>query len=1381
MVRCGIDIGSVSVDLVLLDEKGNILEDRYVRHKGRPGKTAKELLADVEKRYAGQIEFVATTGTGARFFASLVGASFVNEIIAVTRAFHHLYPNIGSVIDIGGEDSKFILFERDARTERLRIKDFSMNAICAAGTGSFLDQQASRLGFTIEEFAEVALKAKNIPRIAGRCTVFAKSDMIHLQQIATPDFELVAGLCYALARNFKGNIAKGKEVQKPVAFIGGVAANAGMRRAISDVFSLGDEMIVPEHFTAMGALGAIYSVLEDAKLRQEFIGTGGLGDRLAREGVTEAMEPLVLSEENRNVRYDMKQPSGKVEIYFGVDVGSISTNLVAIDKDKNVLAKRYLMTEGRPLEAVKRGLAEIGEEIAAYAEVVGVGTTGSGRYLTGDFIGADIVRNEITAQAEAAIAIDPDVDTIFEIGGQDSKYISIDNGVIVDFEMNKACAAGTGSFIEEQAERLGVSIKEEFADYALSARGPVRMGERCTVFIESDLVQHQQFGSSTGDLAGGLCYSIVLNYLNKVVGDRRIGKRIFFQGGTAFNKGVVAAFEKVLAGPIKVPSHHDVTGAIGVAILAMKERDWKKSSFKGFDLSKRAYAIDTFECKGCENLCEIRKVTCEGEAPLYYGSRCEKYDVVRKIVKKDREDLFKIRDGFLRNMYEKEVGGEKIGVPMILNMYDFLPFWRSFLTELGFSVVLSDATNKKVIREGVENIIVETCFPVKLAHGHILNLINKGVKRVFIPSIINMKKQSEKILNNFACPYAQSLPYTSKASIDFEGSGVRMDVPIVYFGSSRQNILKDLAAFGKELGKSKKEVERAFNIAGDVQDSFYRKCTSTGTEFLSNLKGDEKVMVVVGRPYNSFDPGANLNLSKKLLDLGVAALPMDMLSLDSVSDDEDLNDMYWGYGQRILRAAKLIRAHENLYAVYITNFGCGPDSFITHFFKKIMDGKPFLQLEIDEHSGDAGIITRLEAFFDSIKNAKKQTKGSTRSTTRFVLDGRKRKIYIPHMSDHSYPFARAFKACGVDAQVIEESAEETVEIGRKYTLGKECYPCILTTGDMLRTARRPDFDPEKSAFFMPSGGGPCRFGQYHRFHRMVLNEHGFENVPIYAPNQDHRLYDDLNILGGRFSRLGWRSIVAADLLVKMRHQTRPYEQVPGETDQVYRETLLSICDAIEKGGDEVFGALEDAVHAFLRIQATEKNRPVVGIVGEIYIRSNRFANDDLVHKIEEFGGEAWLAPISEWITYVNYTGKKKSFGDGLSHMVSIFLADYIQRKDEHRMERIFERYLHYGEEPKVRYILSQASPYIDESIEGEAILSVGKSIDFIQKGASGIVNSMPFTCMPGTISSALMRLIQNKYDVPTINIAYDGQGLANITTRLEAFMHQVKEFFYNGR
>ncbi len=1382
----GIDVGSVSANTVVMNNQHEILEEHYTRLRGQPLQTVEHLLEEILRRIpAEQIHSLSFTGIGGKLLSDLLGGNFVNEIIAQARAIQQLYPGVRTIVDIGGEDSKLILLEEeDGKT---KISDFSMNTLCAAGTGSFLDQQASRLGLTIEEFSQIALKSESPPRIAGRCSVFAKSDMIHLQQIATPDYDIVAGLCYALARNFKSNIGKGKDFTKPVSLQGGVAANAGMRRAFMDVLEVSDgELVIPKRFASMGAIGAVLMTQEGKNVKTGFAGLSRLRQYLSEHKERETpLGSLSLSsnhadrlEPSVSLKSDVRREG--IEAYLGLDVGSISTNLVVIDEEKRVLAKRYLMTAGRPIEAVRKGLQEIGEEIGDQVEIKGVGTTGSGRYLTADFVGADLVRNEITAQATAAVHIDPKVDTIFEIGGQDSKFISIDNGVVVDFEMNKVCAAGTGSFLEEQAEKLDISIKGEFGELALAAQKPVRMGERCTVFIESDLVHHQQRGAPKDDLIAGLSYSIVQNYLNRVVGDRRIGNRIFFQGGTAFNKGVVAAFERVLDKAIIVPENHDVTGAIGVAILAKEERTWERSSFKGFDLSKRRYEHSSFECKGCENLCLIRKVSVEGEKPLFYGSRCEKYDVIRRTKGSSLPDLFEEREKMLLASFEGEKelpeGSAEIGIPRILYFHEMLPFWRTFFTQLGYRVVFSDPTHKELIRKGVENVVAETCFPIKVSHGHVLNLLEKGVKRIFLPSIVNLKSSHPEIPNSSACPYAQSFPYAVPSSIDFKKAGVKILQPILHLGFGRDALEKELISFGKSLGCGPREVKRALRSAERAQASFNQSLLHRGKEVLDHLQPGEKVMVIIGRPYNSCDAGVNLEIPKKLKDLGVLAMPMDFLPLDSVSPTDEIREMYWRYGQRILAAGKIIREDPRLYGVYITNFGCGPDSFIGHFFRDLSKGKPYLQLEIDEHSADAGAITRCEAFLDSLKHEKPEKDGLRRKG--MVKTDRTKKIYIPYMCDHSFAVVAAFQRCGVDAEVVPESDEDTLYWGRKLTTGKECYPCIVTTGDMVKLLKDPNFDHQRAAFFMPSGNGPCRFGQYHRFHRLVLDDLGFEHVPIYAPNQDETLYSDLGIMGSQFTRLGWQGIVAVDLLMKKLLETRPYEENKGETDQVYKESLATICQAIREG-DDLEEALRRSVEQFNRIDVEGLgSKPLIGIVGEIFVRLNRFSNENVIAKIEQFGGEAWVAPLTEWILYVNTISKgrslqKKSF----SNLLKVFLTDYYQKKDEHHLEKLFEGSLRHFGEPKTKSIFRKAKPYIDSSFEGEAILSVGKTIDFAKRGASGIVNIMPFTCMPGTIVSTLLKRYRDENNnIPILNMAYDGQEQTNTLTRLEAFMYQAKEF-----
>ncbi|MFH1625194.1 MAG: acyl-CoA dehydratase activase, partial [Pseudomonadota bacterium] len=881
-VFLGIDVGSVSVNTVVMNQNKDILTEDYTRAMGQPLETVRRVLTEVLSSIdKDQIKAISFTGTAGNLGAKLVGGNFVNEIIAQTKSIEYLYPQVKTLIEIGGEDSKLILLEYDNAQQRMKIVDFAMNTICAAGTGSFLDQQAHRLGLSIEEFSQLALKSEHPPRIAGRCSVFAKTDMIHLQQAATPDFDIVAGLCYALARNFKSNIGKGKTFTSPVSFQGGVAANSGMRKAFQDVLGLkGEQFIIPKHFASMGAIGAIIVTMEDPSTQVTFHGLERLNNcfQTHREKSV-GLTPLTLSKgnEEREAYGQYKPPvskkGDKVEGFLGVDVGSISTNVVVIDRDKNLLSKRYLMTAGRPIEAIRQGLMEVREEIGDYVTIRGVGTTGSGRYLTGDFVGADVVRNEITAQATAAINIDPSVDTIFEIGGQDSKYISIQNGAIVDFEMNKVCAAGTGSFLEEQAEKLGISINKEFGQLALSAPSPVSLGERCTVFMESDLVHHQQKGAQKDNLVAGLSYSIAINYLNKVVGDRKIGEKIFFQGATAFNLGVVAAFEKLLGKPITVPMNNEVTGAIGVAILAMEENNEGKSKFKGFDLSQRSYDLSSFECQGCPNMCEIRKLTVKGEKPLFYGSRCEKYEIDEEKKKgNDLPDLFAERESLLLNTYREydrlDDDGSTIGIPRILFFHELFPFWKTFFNKLGFRVVSTEKSNKKIIHQGVESVVAETCFPIKVSHGHILELIEKGIKTIFLPSIIDMNRPHPDIQHTYTCPYVQAFPYTVKSAIPFEKHGVKVLHPVIHLGRGRDGIEKPLVGMARELKVSPKKVKTAISEAIKAQEQFYSTLQVRGAEIIENLKEDQTAMVVVSRPYNGCDPGINLNLPKKLRDLG---------------------------------------------------------------------------------------------------------------------------------------------------------------------------------------------------------------------------------------------------------------------------------------------------------------------------------------------------------------------------------------------------------------------------------------------------------------------------------------------------------------------------------
>ncbi len=1383
----GIDIGSISVKAILLDEKHNVHANIYRRMFGKPLPVLAEILKELRARHPGVvIQACGATGTGGELAASLIGGVFYNEVVAQSRAIGHLHPEVRTVIEMGGQDSKLMIMKADPVRGAV-LEDFAMNTVCAAGTGSFLDQQATRLGCPIDkEFGELALRSKNPARVAGRCSVFAKSDMIHLQQIGTPKIDIIAGLCHAVARSFKSNIARGKKMEAPIAFVGGVASNIGVVKAFESELELADgALIIPELHNVTGAFGAALSAMDPGQ-RVDFLWEEPVEEYLrVRQAVEGAMDPL---HDGNGYGYDIGihpvQPGAAV--YIGIDIGSLSTNVVAIDEQFRVVARRYLRTSGQPIQMVTQGLLEIGEEIADKVVVKGVGTTGSGRYMIGDFAGADAVRNEITAQATAAVHFVPDVESIFEIGGQDSKYIAIKDGAVVDFEMNKVCAAGTGSFIEEQAERLGLDIKKDFSDAAFSAPRPGKFGERCTVFIESDLVANQQKGSPAADLAAGLAYSIVRNYLS-VVGDRIIGSRVLFQGGVAWNRAVVAAFGVVTGKKIKVPPHHDCTGAVGAAIIAaryMRNRPDMKTRFKGFDLRGRGYKVTSFECKACENVCDVSRVKFVDEPAHYYGARCELFEKDSKKADNGLPDLFAERDKLCFGAYlekRKPAGDGRlaIGVPRVLTMYESFPFWRAFFEELGADIILSGKTNQQIVHDAVEHITAETCFPIKIIHGHVVDLINRGANVIFMPSILTMSpKGSSKFKSSQMCPLVQANSYLVKNSMDLKMKGVELWEPVISFQRGYDSVASELGELGRRLGASADKVAGAVRVARDAQNAFYAGLKVRGREILANLKEDRQAVVIISRPYNGCDSGINMDLPRKLKDMGKMAIPVDMLDLSEDPIYENNPNMYWRSGQRIQAAAEVVRKNPKLNAIYISNFKCGPDSFITYHVQQQMMGKPYLHLEVDEHSADAGAITRCEAFFDSLENvdAGDYARRQWRKTAR--LNGHKRKLYIPWMCDHSYSMAAAFQHYGVDAEVLPKTDAASLEVGRRFSTGKECIPYTLVAGDVLKKALEKEFDATGASFFIPTTEGPCRLGQYQGVLRIQLDRLGHIDARLMAPSAEGN-YSGFEGVGRNFKRMVWRGIVATDILIKLVHETRPYELVPGTTDKAYQQGLDIVLKSVRAGAKDIFERMNDVRSIFRAVPADKTvRRPIIGVVGEIYVRLHNYSNGNIIRRIEEMGGEAWLAPLGEWFFYCTDRFIAKSRRDGkIMELLSGMLLNSIKHRDEKKMMAPFKDDLLNWQEPPTSEVLARSAPYIDASFEGEATLSVGKALDYAGKGCAGIINLLPFGCMPGTVVSAVSKRVREDCgNIPWLNIDIDGMDENNGRSRLEAFVFQAKQY-----
>jgi predicted CoA-substrate-specific enzyme activase len=954
---------------------------RYSRIAGNPLQQTKDLLeklvALIDRSALGD---VAGTGRGAQLLNLEFDVSKQNEFRALSKAVELLLPKVHTLFEMGGENSKYICFDRHGANGRLGITDYQTNGDCAAGTGGFLDQQASRLLFKVEEIGDIVLATKRAAQIAGRCSVFAKSDMIHAQQKGFTPEEILKGLCDAVARNFKSAITKGKKIVPEVCFVGGVAANRGVVQALESAFAWDPgTLVVPEDPTALGAIGSAILAEENARSDRPERHVFDLERKSEKQQIPFSprlsMDNVVLLR-NRMVALAPAEIASVRDAFLGIDIGSVSTNLVVIDAERNVLKEIYLRTDGRPIEVVSRGLREIERDLGDKIRIRGVGTTGSGRELIGELVGADTVNDEITAHKTGAAFIDRTilglgVDTIFEIGGQDAKFISLEEGIVVDFAMNEACAAGTGSFLEERAKELGIRIENDFARIALSSDEPIRLGERCTVFMERDVNSYLQRGADLDKIVAGLAYSVATNYINRVVRGRKIGEVIFFQGGTAYNDAVAAAFSSILGKRIIVPPFNGVIGALGVALLAREKMTHyqQTSGFRGFDLDKVNYDIFEFTCKGCTNFCQMQRFTVEGEQ-TYWGDKCsERY---RKAVQSEHEpvieNLIEYRRGLLMADYDPETGsGPVVGMPFCMSTYEWAPFWFNVMRELGIRVVLSEPTTNQIVKLGLEAVVSEPCFPIQVAHGHIRWLIEKQTDFILVPNYISAPGlRTEK--PDFFCPWNQTLPFIARTAPFISEFRQRIVAPTLWFNHGSRAVVRAIHEALKEAGircsagKVEAGVERGMAAMAAFQNSLH----AAGTKALASIaENNEHGIILLGRPYNIYDKGVNLDIATKMRKYyGANVVGLDFLNADGLDISRYNDNMFWSYGSKILKAAAFVHDKPQLHIVYITNFKCGPDSYVKHFITEV-SGRPFLTLQFDGHNNDAGMLTRCEAYLDS--------------------------------------------------------------------------------------------------------------------------------------------------------------------------------------------------------------------------------------------------------------------------------------------------------------------------------------------------------------------------------------------------------------------------------
>ena len=998
----GIDAGSVSLNCIVMDlDRKIIYESPYKRHMGKVEQDVVELIHELYERWGQEkIKGIAFTGNHGQTISEKLGGFYEFETISQMLGSLFVKPDLRSIISMGGQDTALFLISHD--DGKWELEYFNTNGPCASGTGSFIDQQAERLATAIYDkgvnisqdridkilsgFIELGLKSQKPANVACRCTVFTKSDMIHLQNKGERLEDIIYGLHVGNARNYMSTIVSNRTLENPTLFIGGLSLNELQVRAFKCYFP---GLIVPKYQTSVGALGVALQALELGI--ENHIDIDGSLNKIAEEasGLPVAskleLKKTAFPEDNLiRTRIFKKQ----TPVYLGIDVGSTTTKYALINKEREVIHKSYVHTQGKPIEVTQGLLKTIRDDVGDKIEILGTATTGSGRNVVGDFLNADLIIDEITAHARGAVEIDPTIDTIFEIGGQDSKYIYIANTYPLDFDMNKVCAAGTGSFLHELANKYGINIVDEFQEIALSSDGPIKLAERCTVFMESDLVFYHQKGGQKKDLMAGLCYAIAYNYLNRVVGKRKIGKKVMFLGGPSLNKGVIAAFENILGRGLVVPKHREVLGAFGAAISLQEKMTLEnrtESVFRGLDSAindrmnykEKVCRVDS----NCHNQCKLKIYDFDGRRSIW-GGECGRYELTRSRGQR-KENLFELRENiwqtYMSGLYEElrgeplmEVDGRPtVGMQRTLYTIHNGVLWAHFFDKLGFRLVLTPPTNSHLSSLGIEAMTVaETCYPIKVSHGHVKELMGK-TRYLFLPSLINMSTPEESE-RGFYCPFVQSNQYMVRMALGLDRATLLN--PIIHFKYDLSSLALELGEqLSGKLGISKSKIKQALYHALGMQNRFVKEMYRKGAEIMRAHDPEESLVVVTGRPYNLYDERLNLRLGQNLAKIGVTALPMDFIDVTSV-DISDFPAMYWGLGAQIVRTAKFIKGQPNYFGLYLTNFSCGADSFLEHFYKHIMGDKPYLILELDEHSAVAGVMTRLEAFRNVIENTMEKLK-----------------------------------------------------------------------------------------------------------------------------------------------------------------------------------------------------------------------------------------------------------------------------------------------------------------------------------------------------------------------------------------------------------------------
>ncbi|MCL2792562.1 MAG: acyl-CoA dehydratase activase [Spirochaetaceae bacterium] len=1455
----GIDIGSTTVKIVLIDPTTKeIIYSDYRRHNADIPGTLISMLTATMISYPDAYFITAVCGSGGLFISQKLGAFFIQEVVANSLVIKNYYKDVRVSIELGGQDAKVVFFTLDEETDQLIASDMRMNGSCAGGTGAFIDQVAELLSIRIEEFGKLADKGVKVYDISGRCGVFAKTDIQPLLNNGVSKEDIALSTFHAIAKQTIGGLAQGMEITPKVIFEGGpLTFNKRLIAVFKERLGLKDcEVIVPEKPEILVAYGAALSI--DIMFSSEIYSHENKGlraielikiikSRAATKHLPSEDEPMPLffnSEKEKEdfcKRHKKEQPHAynipegckELDVYIGIDAGSTTSKIVLIDNESRMVDSFYSSNHGDPFKVVKYALKRLYEkyrDMGINLNVLGLGTTGYGEMLFSKAFFADYHTVETVAHAEAAQFFVPDVSFILDIGGQDMKAINLRKGIVTGIVLNEACSAGCGSFVETYAKSLGISV-DKIADLAFRSKHPSLLGSRCTVFMNSSIITEQKNGKRTEDILAGISRSIIENVFTKVVrvsNFNDLGEKIVVQGGTFKNEAVLRAFEQYTNREVIKAPYPGEMGAFGIALLVKKHMEEigelqgnrVASKFQSFeainelDYDKKPSVI----CNFCTNYCNRTIISFSNGNNHITGNRCERGEIIGSEDQQDIKqklkdtteklesvpDMMKLHNQLLvenypvKKVYDSKI---KIGIPRTLEFWYSLPFWQTFFTALGFEVVLSSPSSYDIFERGLQYVPSDTaCFPAKLVHGHIEDLVAKGVDRIFLPMMIRMPKENDSADGNHTCVMLQGYSMVVEQSNDVTlRTGIKLDMPIFHWFNEKLKSRQITSWLSKEFSIKGKVISDAIKQGNNSLEIFRTKLKEEGAKIIESIKGSDKIAVVLaGRPYHA-DLLINHDLSTYFTSQDIPVLTIDSLpdlekqNLSDVRMETTIN-----FHSRMIGAAIAVSKHPNLEIVQIVSFGCGHDAIISdEMLRELKErcDKELLILKLDEGESVGPLNIRIKSFIETIKSRRKkgdavcEYASATKRPKKILYTKKDRKekiILVPNLSPaFSYIISRIMCNDGIRMEALPVADKRAIELGKKYVHNDICYPAQINIGEALAYLENTDKDKSMFAIGLAKNCESCRAGQYATLGRKALDEAGYPNMPIITTGIDTKgIHPGFKFTIMHQLKMLW-GLTIIDTFEMMLRRIRPYEKMKGLTDNTFNHYVKVLSENISKRKDTLLKILVDAINAFNDIETTdEKRKPRVGIVGEILLNYHPASNCYIESYLEMNGMEIVQPAMHDFFRkeeVVNKElGRRKlapfAFIKYFIHDITGKAYDYVHGKVWGIVDKYFRFAEHRG---NIHNIVEKIRPFVDISYSGaEGWKLPGEILEMYEAGVKSFVIIQPFGCIPNHIvGRGMIKMLKKQCpNSQIIALDYDPDtSIGNVENRLQMLIINARE------